>query len=103
MPTVSPLPIARSTCCTARTVPRRVANSTERSDTSSSGSACVIVRISDNPRESAGPILDFLFRGNERAEKNSRPPSRIDDVAQPVAQKIEAEHGHHQRGTGEKG
>jgi hypothetical protein len=25
----------------------------------------------------------------------SRAPSRIDDVAQPVAQKIEAEHGHH--------
>ena len=37
MPSVSPLPTEMSTCCTAFTMPRRVANSTVRSWMSRSG------------------------------------------------------------------
>src|SRR5215475_7653006 len=73
MPTVSPLATAMSTCWTARTVPRRVENSTVRSRMSSSGIAVM-----------AAP---------------SGAPLRVDDVAQPVAEKIEAEHRDHQRGA----
>src|SRR5262245_29260037 len=70
MPTVSPLAIVRSTCCTAVTMPRRVVNSTVRSRTSRSGIAVI-----------AAP---------------SSPPLRVDDVAQAIAEQVEAEHGDHQ-------
>src|SRR6478735_929783 len=76
MPSVSPLATEISTCCTALTMPRRVANSTVRSRTSSNGFAVM-------------PI-------------SSRAPLRIDDVAQTVAEQIEAEHGDHQRKTGKQ-
>src|SRR5687768_12230675 len=70
MPTVSPLATVRSTCCTALTMPRRVMNSTVRSRTSRRGIAVM------------GAV--------------SRPPLRVDDVTQPVAEKIEAKHRDHQ-------
>src|SRR6202795_130113 len=70
-PSVSPLATDMLTCCTALTMPRRVANSTVRSLTSSSGWAVMF----------------------------SRPTLRIDDVAQPVAEQVEAEHRDHQRET----
>src|SRR5215813_14838 len=73
MPTVSPLAMVMSICSTARTMPRRVVNSTVRSRTSSSGIAVM-----------------------------SRAPLRVDDVAQAIAQKIEAEHRRHQRGAGKE-
>src|SRR4051812_9920285 len=73
MPSVSPLATVILTCCTALTMPRRVANSTVRSLTSSRG--CAVI---------------------------SRPPLRIDDVAQAVAEQIEAEHRDHQRETREQ-
>src|ERR1700733_3013163 len=62
MPSVSPLATAIFTCCTALTMPRRVANSTVRSLTSSSGSAFIV----------------------------SRPPLRIDQIAQTIAEQVEA-------------
>src|SRR5664279_1295273 len=68
MPSVSPLATEMLTCCTALTMPRRVANSTVRSATSSNGFAVI-----------------------------SRPPLRIDDVAQAVAEQVETEHRDHQR------
>src|SRR5215470_15814924 len=74
MPTVSPLAMVTSTCSTARTMPRRVENSTVRSRTSSRGTASVM----------SGPAL------------------RVDDIAQAVAQEVEAEHRDHQRGAGEE-
>src|SRR3954462_3726954 len=76
MPTVSPLAIVRLTCSTARTTPWRVENSTVRARTSSKGSAVMPA---------------------------SRAPLRIDDVAQAVAQGVEAEHRDHQRRTRKKG
>src|ERR1700720_3325934 len=76
MPSVSPFATDMLTCCTALTMPRRVANSTVRSLTSSSGCA-VIFSI-------------------------SRPSLRIDDVAQAVAEQVEAEHRDHQGDTGKQ-
>src|SRR5260370_40877634 len=73
MPTVSPLAMLTSTCSTARTMPRRVENSTVRSATSRSGTASVMAA--------------------------SGAPLRIDDVAQPVAEQVEAEHRDHERGA----
>src|ERR1700719_3676768 len=81
MPRVSPLRTLMLTCSTARTVPRRVANSTVRSRTSSSGISAVSDMI-------ASPV--------------SGPPLRVDDVAHPVAEQIEAEHREHQRGAGKE-
>src|ERR1700754_2521859 len=69
MPSVSPFATVMLTCCTALTMPRRVANSTVRSLTSSSGCAVMVLC----------------------------PPLRIDDVAQAVAEQVEAEHRDHQR------
>src|SRR5713226_10482285 len=77
MPTVSPLPTLRLTCVTARTIPRRVENSTVRSETSRRGRAC----------------------GTPCA---SGSPPGIDDVAQAVAEQIEAKHRDHQRGAGKE-
>src|SRR5580704_14376763 len=71
MPSVSPLATEILTCCTALTMPRRVANSTVRSSTSSSGCALVI--------------------------SSSRPSLRVDEIAQSVAKQVEAEHRDHQR------
>src|SRR5215470_1626579 len=76
MPTVSPFAMVTSMCCTALTTPRRVVNSTVRSLTSSSGTVSVIAP--------------------------SRAALRIDDVAQAVAEQVEAEHRDHQRGAGEE-
>src|SRR5262245_47746814 len=75
MPTVSPLAMVRLTCCTALTMPRRVWNSTVRSRTSSSGIAVMMP---------------------------SRPSLRIDDIAQTVAEQVEAEHRDHQCETREE-
>src|ERR1700761_2211519 len=74
MPSVSPLATWILMCCTALTMPRRVANSTVRSLTSSSGSAVIL----------------------------SGPPLRIDQVAQAVAEQVEAEHRDHQRRAGKE-
>src|ERR1700692_2358720 len=71
MPSVSPLATEILTCCTAFTMPRLVANSTVRSSTSSRGCAVMLLP--------------------------SRPSLRIDDVAQTVAEQVEAEHRDHQR------
>src|SRR5262245_38745371 len=76
MPTVSPLASEILSRSTARTVPRRVENSTVRSRTSRRGMAVIAA---------------------------SSPALRVDDVAQPIAQKIEAEYRHHQRGAGKEG
>src|SRR5436305_1644296 len=76
MPTVSPLPTLRLKCCTARTVPPRVENSTVRSEISRRGSAPAIAR--------------------------SGAPPRIDDIAQSVAEQVEAEHRDHQRSAGKE-
>src|ERR1700709_304833 len=76
MPSVSPLATEILTCCTALTMPRRVANSTVRSSTSSSGCAVMV--------------------------SPSGSPLRIDDVAQTVAEQVEAEHCDHQRETGKQ-
>src|SRR6186713_575040 len=78
---VSPLATSMLMFCTALTMPRRVENSTVRSLMSSSGTG--------------GGAL--LRSGSLRSMKASRAPLRIDDVAQPVAQQIEAEHRDHQR------
>src|SRR6202021_1503707 len=75
MPSVSPLATAMLTCCTALTMPRRVENSTVRSLTSSSGSTAI----------------------------GLGPPLRIDQIAQPIAEQVEAEHRDHQRPTGKEG
>src|SRR4051794_2380438 len=71
MPSVSPLATEMLTCCTALTMPRRVANSTVRSLTSSNG--CAVIALP------------------------SRPSLRVDDVAQTVTEQVEAEHRDHQR------
>src|SRR5260221_10674330 len=76
MPSVSPLATEMLTCCTALTMPRRVANSTVRSLTSSSGCAVMLVP--------------------------SCPPLRIDDIAQTVAEQVETEHRDHQREAGKQ-
>src|SRR5262249_39623014 len=73
MPTVSPLAMVMLMRSTARTMPRRVVNSTVRSRTSSSGIAVML-----------------------------RARLRVDDVAQAAAQKIEAEPRDHQRGAGKE-
>src|SRR5262249_22591186 len=73
MPTVSRMSRVMLISSTARTMPRRVVNSTVRSRASSSGIAVML-----------------------------RAPLRVDDVAQAVAQKIEAEHRDHQRGAGKE-
>src|ERR1700687_3656534 len=83
MPSVSPLATEMLTCCTALTMPRRVANSTVRSSTSSSGCAVTVFGVA--------PPMPL------------RPPLRVDQVAQPVAQQVEAEYRDHQRATGEEG
>src|SRR5271156_1455522 len=75
MPSVSPLATEILTCCTALTMPRRVANSTVRSLTSSSGSAVVIA---------------------------SRPPLRIDPIAQTNAEQVEAKPRDHQPPAGKE-
>src|SRR6187455_2020433 len=75
MPTVSPLATVTLTCCTAFTMPRRVMNSTVRSCTSSK-----VVVIG----------------------RSSSAALRIDDVAQSIAQQVEAEHRQHQRSAGEE-
>src|ERR1700761_6124658 len=76
MPSVSPLATVISTCCTALTMPRRVANSTVRSLTSSNGCAVMVLP--------------------------SRPALRIDDVSETVAEQVEAEHRDHQREAGKQ-
>src|ERR1700730_11943546 len=76
MPTVSPLAMRPWTCPPARTMPRRVENSTVRSATSRSGTASVMAA--------------------------SGAPLRIDDVAQSIAEQVEAEHGDHERVAGKE-
>src|SRR5271154_902869 len=76
MPSVSPLATEILTCCTALTMPRRVANSTVRSSTSSSGCALVI--------------------------SSSRPSLRVDEIAQSVAKQVEAKHRDHQCDAGKE-
>src|SRR5882757_2093484 len=71
MPSVSPLATEMLTWCTAFTMPRLVANSTVRSPMSSNG--CAVIALP------------------------SRSSLRIDDVAQTVAEQVEAEHRDHQR------
>src|SRR4051812_13651123 len=75
MATVSPLATETLTCCTARTMPRRIWNSTVRSRMSSSGRS------------------DMMTSGS---------PLRVDDIAEPVAKQVEAEHRDHQRQAGEE-
>src|SRR5580698_4615136 len=88
MPSVSPLASEILTCCTALTTPRRVANSTVRSLTLSSGRAVV---------------SGSLVRAGRKTESSrSRPPLRIDQIAQAVAEQVEAEHRDHQRAAGKK-
>src|ERR1044072_5814260 len=86
IPSVSPLATSILMCCTALTMPRRVENSTVRSLMSSSGTG--------------GGAL--LRSGSLRSMRASRAPLRIDDVAQAVAQQIEAEHRDHQREPGKE-
>src|ERR1700716_400545 len=76
MPSVSPLATEILTCCTALMMPRRVANSTVRSLTSSSGCAVIVL--------------------------SSSSPLRSDDVAQTVAEQVEAEYRDHQRKPGKQ-
>src|SRR5215475_9444398 len=105
MPSVSPLPTWISTCCTALTMPRRVVNSTVRSWTSSSGWAV----MGDSTRAVRHPKIRKTtpckvakgWRGIESGQP-LRPPLRIDDVAQAVAEQVETEHRDHQRKTGEQ-
>src|SRR5580704_7897948 len=88
MPSVSPLATEILTCCTALTTPRRVANSTVRSLTSSSGRAV---------------MCGSLVRAGRKTESSrSRPPLRIDQIAQAVAEQVEAEHRDHQRAAGKE-
>src|SRR5436190_13124761 len=115
MPSVSPLPTRMSTCCTALTMPRRVVNSTVRSLTSSSGWAvmdasagALFPKIRKTTpckvalklrRTSAGRGEDET---GARTVWSSRPPLRIDDVTQTVAEQVEAEHRDHERETREQ-
>src|SRR4030095_3541148 len=105
MPSVSPLATEMLTCCTALTMPRRVVNSTVRSLTSSRGWAVMTtsakmskttpckVERSAPPSHSLPPC-----RGRDEQSLNepSRPPLRIDDVAQAVTEQVETEHREHQ-------
>src|SRR3954463_7181023 len=106
MPSVSPLATEMLTCCTALTMPRRVENSTVRSLTSSSGCAVMMPsgRISKTtPCKVEGTALLSHFlppcRGPDEqgSSQPSRPPLRVDDVAQAVAEQVEAEYRDHQR------
>src|SRR5712691_9719662 len=56
MPSVSPLATEMLTCCTALTMPRRVANSTVRSLTSSSGGAVIMAAFA-REAYSLAPLL----------------------------------------------
>src|SRR5271154_3652562 len=80
MPSVSPLATDILTCCTALTMPRRVANSTVRSLTSSNG--CAVMACS---RTSC-----------------LRPPLRVNQIAQAIAEQIETDPRDHQRPAGEE-
>src|SRR5882762_6106142 len=71
MPSVSPLATVMLTCCTAFTMPRRVANSTVRALTSSNG--CAVISLA------------------------SRSSLRVDDIPKTIAEQVEAEHCDHQR------
>src|SRR3954451_19631844 len=108
MGSVSPLATEMLTCCTALTMPRRGGNSTVRSWTSSRGWAVM---------NNSGPPRRYLVNAKttpctvERTwihwtisapKQPSRPPLRVDDVAQAVAEEVEAEHGDHQRQAGKK-
>src|SRR5438128_5028035 len=106
MPSVSPLATEILTCCTALTMPRRVENSTVRSLTSRRGWAVMMTsaKISKTtPCKVERPgLLSYFLRscgGRDQQSLNrpSRPPLRVDDVAQAVAEQIEAEHRDHQR------
>src|SRR6202043_2327292 len=54
-------------------------------------------------RELDGKIGDLEDGESARHPRGSGPPPRIDDVAQAVAQEIEAEYRDHQRGAGKEG
>src|SRR5438105_6585096 len=104
MPSVSPFPTLMLTCCTAFTMPRRVVNSTVRSLTSSRGWAVMttsakISKTTPCKVERSAPLPHSLCGGRNKQSLNqpSRPPLRIDDVAQAVAEQVEAEHRDHQR------
>src|SRR6478735_1529978 len=108
MPSVSPLATEILTCCTALTMPRRVENSTVRSLMSSKGCAVMMVsaKISKTTPckvEPSALLSHFLAPCGGRDEQSlnqpSRPPLRIDDVAEAVAEQVEAEHRDHQRQT----
>src|SRR5580658_1031921 len=73
---VSPLPTAKLTFSSARTMPERVRNSTLRPSTDSVGAAVIGAPSCASPG--------------------------INQIAQPVAEQIEAEPRHHQRGAGKK-
>src|SRR5882757_4936507 len=111
MPSVAPLATAILTCCTALTMPRRVANSTVRSLTSRRGWAVTmtsakILKTTPCKVEQSAFLSHFLRpcggRGEQSLNWSSRPPLRVDDVAQAVAEQIEAEHRDHQRQTREQ-
>src|ERR1700748_547065 len=99
MPSVSPLATEMLTCCTALTMPRRVLNSTVRSWTSSSGWA-VMDGFPHSKSSKTTPCTVERHWNHWRffAENGpSRPPLGVDDVAEAVTEKVEAEHGDHQR------
>src|SRR6184192_3007071 len=109
MPSVSPLATEMLTCCTALTMPRRVVNSTVRSLTSSRGWAVMttsakISKTTPCKVERAAPLPHSPCGGRDGQSLNqpSRAPLRIDDVAQAVAEQVEAEHRDHQRGAREE-
>src|ERR1700694_3684671 len=100
MPSVSPLATEMLTCCTALTMPRRVANSTVRSLTSSSGGAVMMAASAHEVRPLAPRQVRCLSPQAGRGEgwidalmhlSSSRPSLRIDDVAQAVAEQVETE------------
>src|SRR6185503_18181083 len=100
MPSVSPLATLMLTCCTALTMPRRVVNSTVRSLTSRRG--CTVMMPSGKiskttPCKVERSSLLPHSRDGQSQRQPSRPPLRIDDVAQAVAEQVEAEHRDHQR------
>src|SRR5215468_2246898 len=105
MPRVSPLPTWMSTCCTALTMPRRVVNSTVRSLTSSSGCAVTVASTRAGRHGKiwkTTPCKVPAGRNRTESEQSSRPPLRIDDVAQAIAEQVEAEHRNHQREAGKE-
>src|SRR5262245_26010347 len=104
MPSVSPLPTWMSTCCTALTIPRRVVNSTVRSRTSSSGCAVMGASTGRHPKiRKTTPCKVAEGWCGMVPGLPSRPPLRIDDVAQAIAKQVEAEHRDHQRKAREQG